>query len=138
MARGQLNILTFFNSVLKVEGFPIKDKRISIINYPGVSRWIQPLPDIALHTLPLSQAPAPGMEMVTEPPRHHPWHPREDQEEDQGDKEDYKEQEASRMVTPSSEVILKSRRCHKRVALNVGGVRHEVTWRLLEQYPQSR
>ena len=50
-----------------------------------------------------------------------------------------KEQEqVSRMVTPSSEVILKSRRCHKRVALNVGGVRHEVTWRLLEQYPQSR
>ena len=61
---------------------------------------------------------------------------RGDQEQEQGDKE--KEQEASRMVTPSSEVILKSRRCHKRVALNVGGVRHEVTWRLLEQYPQSR
>ena len=121
-----------------MEEFPTKDQRISIINYPGVSRWIQPLPDIALHTLPLSQAPGPGMEMVTEPPRHHPWHPREeqDQEDDQGGKE--KEQEATRMVTPSSEVILKSRRCHKRVALNVGGVRHEVTWRLLEQYPQSR
>ena len=41
-------------------------------------------------------------------------------------------------IYPSPAVIAKSRRCHKRVALNVGGVRHEVTWKLLEQYPQSR
>ena len=39
--------------------------------------------------------------------------------------------------SPGPELISKSRQCHKRVALNVGGVRHEVTWRLLDQFPQG-
>lgn len=46
--------------------------------------------------------------------------------------------EESLPATPSPDLIAKSRECHKRVALNVGGVRHEVTWRLLEQFPNSR
>ena len=46
--------------------------------------------------------------------------------------------EESLPATPSPDLIAKSRECHKRVALNVGGVRHEVTWRLLDQFPQSR
>ena len=34
---------------------------------------------------------------------------------------------------PSKEIILKARSSNKRVILNVGGVRHEVMWRMLEQ-----
>ena len=71
----------------------------------GVSRWINPLPDIALHTLQVVEE--------TDWP-------------------------ASLSSSPTRELIIKSRRCHKRVALNVGGVRHEVTWRLLDQFPHSR
>ena len=41
-------------------------------------------------------------------------------------------------TSPSPDLISKSRQSHKRVALNVGGVRHEVTWRLLDQFPHSR
>ena len=39
---------------------------------------------------------------------------------------------------PKLEIEFFLPRCHKRVALNVGGVRHEVTWKLLEQFPDSR
>ena len=35
-------------------------------------------------------------------------------------------------------MILAARSSHKRVILNVGGVRHEVMWKMLEQYPASR
>lgn len=70
-----------------------------------MSRWINPLPDIALHTLQVVEE--------TDWP-------------------------ASLSSSPTRELIIKSRRCHKRVALNVGGVRHEVTWRLLDQFPHSR
>ena len=70
-----------------------------------MARWIQPLPDIALHTLQVVEE--------TDWP-------------------------ASLSSSPTRELIIKSRRCHKRVALNVGGVRHEVTWRLLDQFPHSR
>ena len=70
-----------------------------------MSRWINPLPDIALHTL----------QVVEETP----W-------------------PTSVSSSPGRDLILKSRRLHKRAALNVGGVRHEVTWRLLDQFPQSR
>ena len=38
---------------------------------------------------------------------------------------------------PSKDVILAAR-SRKRVILNVGGVRHEVMWKMLEQYPASR
>ena len=70
-----------------------------------MSRWINPLPDIALHTLQV-------VEETNWPD--------------------------SVSSSPTRDLIIKSRRCHKRVALNVGGVRHEVTWRLLEQFPHSR
>jgi len=39
---------------------------------------------------------------------------------------------------PDKFLIIKSRQMNKRVALNVGGVRHEVMWRMLEQIPNSR
>ena len=39
---------------------------------------------------------------------------------------------------PSKDVILAARSSHKRVILDVGGVRHEVMWKMLEQYPASR
>ena len=70
-----------------------------------MSRWINPLPDIALHTLQVVEE--------TDWP-------------------------ASLSSSPSRDLIIKSRRCHKRVALNVGGVRHEVLWKVLEQLPLSR
>ena len=35
-------------------------------------------------------------------------------------------------------IISKSRQLNKRVTLNVGGMRHEVLWRMLEQLPDSR
>ena len=60
----------------------------------GVSRWINPLPDIALHTLQLVE------------------------ETDWPD---------SVTSSPSRDLIIKSRRCHKRVALNVGGVRWNIS-----------
>ena len=39
---------------------------------------------------------------------------------------------------PSKEVILKARSSHKRVILNVGGIRHEVMWKMLEQVRERR
>lgn len=39
---------------------------------------------------------------------------------------------------PDPFIISKSRQLNKRVTLNVGGVRHEVLWRMLEQVPLSR
>ena len=79
--------------------------------YKGVSHWINPLlPDIALHTLPSN--PQADLDDRDSWP-----HSQDDQEQ----------------RTPSVEVIIKSRRCHKRVALNVGGVRHEVMWTMLQQ-----
>jgi len=39
---------------------------------------------------------------------------------------------------PDPFIIAKSRQLNKRVTLNVGGVRHEVLWRMLEQIPLSR
>ena len=39
---------------------------------------------------------------------------------------------------PEPFIISKSRQLNKRVTLNVGGVRHEVLWRMLEQLPDSR
>ena len=39
---------------------------------------------------------------------------------------------------PDPFIISKSRQLNRRVTLNVGGVRHEVMWRMLEQIPQSR
>ena len=39
---------------------------------------------------------------------------------------------------PDPFIISKSRQLNKRVTLNVGGVRHEVLWRMLEQLPDSR
>ena len=39
---------------------------------------------------------------------------------------------------PDPFIISKSRQLNKRVTLNVGGVRHEVLWRMLEQLPTSR
>ena len=117
---------------------------------PGVSRWMNPLPDIALHTL--HPPPNPDVDIIIDTfTDHYPggWARCEDNARSRGQ---YREEEGG---SPSSEVILKSRRsvmmiksflrhsfilfrCHKRVALNVGGVRHEVTWKLLEQFPDSR
>ena len=39
---------------------------------------------------------------------------------------------------PNPIIIAKSRMLHKRVKLNVGGIRHEVMWKMLEQVPKSR
>ena len=39
---------------------------------------------------------------------------------------------------PDSFIIAKSRQLNKRVSLNVGGVRHEVMWKVLENVPRSR
>ena len=39
---------------------------------------------------------------------------------------------------PDPFIISKSRQLNKRVTLNVGGVRHEVMWSMLEQVPRSR
>ena len=39
---------------------------------------------------------------------------------------------------PDPFIIQKSRQLNKRVSLNVGGVRHDVLWKMLEQVPQSR
>ena len=86
----------------------------------GVSSWTAPLPDIALHTIDPNP---PG------------WHSRDTGAE-------------TPERTPSKAVILKSRlvraatisstithcrSAHKRVNLNVGGIKHEVMWKMLEQ-----
>ena len=39
---------------------------------------------------------------------------------------------------PDPFIIQKSRQLNKRVTLNVGGVRHDVLWKMVEQVPQSR
>jgi len=39
---------------------------------------------------------------------------------------------------PDPFIIQKSRQLNKRVILNIGGVRHEVMWKMLEQVPRSR
>lgn len=39
---------------------------------------------------------------------------------------------------PDPFIIQKSRQLNRRVSLNVGGVRHEVMWTMLEQVPRSR
>merc|ERR1712223_631172 len=39
---------------------------------------------------------------------------------------------------PDPFIISKSRQLNRRVTLNVGGVRHEVMWTMLEQVPRSR
>ncbi len=39
---------------------------------------------------------------------------------------------------PDNFIISKSRQLNKRVTLNVGGVRHEVMWKMLEGIPRSR
>ena len=39
---------------------------------------------------------------------------------------------------PDPHLILKTKKVNKRVCLNVGGVRHEVMWRMLENVPNSR
>ena len=44
----------------------------------------------------------------------------------------------SEQPAPDPFIISKSRQLNKRVTLNVGGVRHEVLWRMLEQLPASR
>ena len=41
-------------------------------------------------------------------------------------------------IPDSSFLILRSRRLNRRVGLNVGGVRHEALWRILESVPDSR
>ena len=76
----------------------------------GVSQWMNPLPDIALHTLQVDDIVVEHQEEFVDNIPHE----------------------------PSPETIMKSRQNTKRVALNVGGVKHEVTWKLLEQYPNSR
>ena len=42
------------------------------------------------------------------------------------------------LLAPDPTTIKKSRERSRRVTLNVGGVRHEVQWVVLEQLPQSR
>ena len=81
-----------------------------IFKVVGVSRWINPLPDIALHTLQAD-------DIIIDPPP---------------------EIEEDTLAEPTTEAILHSKQSNKRVSLNVGGVHHEVTWKLLEQYPNSR
>ena len=91
--------------------------KLSILQFPAASidlslpasTWTPPLPDIALHTLEPQQNT--GLLGWTGSGQDSP---------------------------PGRAVILKSRACHKRVLLNVGGVRHEVMWRMLEQFPASR
>ena len=39
---------------------------------------------------------------------------------------------------PEPHLILKTKKVNKRVCLNVGGVRHEVMWRMLQNIPNSR
>ena len=39
---------------------------------------------------------------------------------------------------PDPFIIQKSRQLNRRVTLNVGGIRHEVMWAMLEQVPRSR
>ena len=39
---------------------------------------------------------------------------------------------------PDPFVITKSRTMNKRVKLNVGGIRHEIMWKILETVPSSR
>ena len=39
---------------------------------------------------------------------------------------------------PDPFIIQKSRQLNRRVTLNVGGIRHEVMWKMLEQVPRSR
>ncbi len=41
-------------------------------------------------------------------------------------------------LPPDAFIIAKSRQMNKRVTLNVGGVRHEVMWKMLESIPRSR
>jgi hypothetical protein len=45
---------------------------------------------------------------------------------------------AHHQAVPDPFIIAKSRQLNKRVTLNVGGVRHEVLWRMLDQVPLSR
>jgi len=42
------------------------------------------------------------------------------------------------ITAPDPFIIQKSRELNRKVLLNVGGVRHEVQWKMLEQVPQSR
>jgi len=44
----------------------------------------------------------------------------------------------SRIAPPTFKQIIQSKLLHRRVKLNVGGVRHEVMWKMLEQIPNSR
>ena len=44
---------------------------------------------------------------------------------------------AAELHPPDVYVIAKSRQLNKRVTLNVGGVRHEVMWKMLESIPRS-
>jgi len=44
----------------------------------------------------------------------------------------------SETQVPDTYIIAKSRHLNKRVSLNVGGVRHEVMWKMLETIPRSR
>ena len=39
---------------------------------------------------------------------------------------------------PEPHIILKTKKVNKRVCLNVGGERHEVMWRVLQNIPNSR
>ncbi len=41
-------------------------------------------------------------------------------------------------IAPDPFIIQKSRQLNRRVILNVGGIRHEVMWKMLEQVPRSR
>ena len=81
----------------------------------GVSSWTAPLPDIALHTMADSSHAGPG--------GHHPFSWTEVETPD---------------TVPTKQIILQARASHKRVNLNVGGIKHEVMWRMLEQYQDSR
>lgn len=45
---------------------------------------------------------------------------------------------AGEVHIPDPFIITKSRQLNKRVTLNVGGVRHEVMWKILENVPRSR
>jgi len=50
----------------------------------------------------------------------------------------YSDRSLSPTSIPDPFIIQKSRQLNKRVALNVGGVRHEVMWKMLLQIPASR